>query len=99
MASRYVTFAGRFRAFFLGAGVASEVVAAGARVAAGVSEAEAGLDTLTSAGFGDCFEHALIASSNPRMPKPAIMASFCWRDQDESMVSEIVLFVVGVADF
>ena len=49
----------------------------------------AGLETPTSAGFADCFEHALTASSSPRIPKPAIMASFCWRDQDEIMVSEL----------
>ncbi len=82
-----------------GRGGTSAVVCAVATVAAGIDEGEAGLETLTSAGFADCFEHALIASSSPRMPKPAIMASFCWRDQDESMVSEIVLLVVGVADF
>jgi hypothetical protein len=50
-----------------------------------------------SGGFGDCFEHALIASNSPRIAKPAIIAiaSFCWRDQDGSIVPQIVLLLVA----
>lgn len=59
----------------------------------GAGELAAGLDALTSAGFDDCFEHALAASRTARIAKPAIMANFCWRDQDESVVPEIVLVV------
>jgi len=88
-----VTFAGRFfGVFFVGAG---EVTAVGevASVAAGagVAELDAGLETPTSAGFGPCFEHALTASNSPRIARLAIIASFCWRDQDESIAPEIVL--------
>ncbi len=59
---------------------------------AGVS---AGPETPTNAGLDDCFEHALIAINSPRIVKPAIIASFCWRDQDESIVPEIVLVPVA----
>jgi hypothetical protein len=52
-----------------------------------------GLEILASAGFGDCLEQALTASNTPKIAKLAIIASFCWRDQDESVVPEIVLFV------
>jgi hypothetical protein len=38
-----------------------------ATAVAGVGEVAAGLETLTSAGFGDCFEHALMASKSPRI--------------------------------
>jgi hypothetical protein len=58
-----------------------------------------GLDTPTSAGLGDCFEHALTANSRPRIAKPAIIASFCWRDQDDSVVPEIVLLIARFALF
>jgi hypothetical protein len=51
------------------------------------------LETPTSAGFGDCFEHALTASNSPSIAKHAIIASFCWRDQDESVVPEIMLLL------
>jgi hypothetical protein len=90
-----VTFAGRFlAAFFMGAGAATAVGVTGVSSArAGVGELAAGLKTPTSEGLGDCFEQALAASSTARMAKPAIMASFCWRDQDESVVAEIVLLV------
>jgi len=101
-----VTFAGRFLGvFFTGAGEAAEVAAFAASTAvAGVAELDAGPETPTSAGFGLCFEHALTASNSPRIAKPAIIASFCWRDQDESIVPEIVLLagallVVLLADF
>src|SRR5260370_29676372 len=57
-----------------------------------------GWETPTSAGLGDCFEHALTASNSPRIAKPAIIASFCWRDQDESVVPEIVLLVAWLVD-
>jgi hypothetical protein len=48
---------------------------------------------------GDCFEHALTANSRPRIAKPAIIASFCWRDQDDSVVPEIVLLIARFALF
>jgi hypothetical protein len=60
-------------------------------MAAAVAEFANGLDTPTSAGFGDSFEQALTTTSTPRITKHAIIASFCWRDQDESMPPEIVL--------
>jgi hypothetical protein len=66
-------------------------VAAAVTAIAGVAELGAGPGTPTSAGFGPCFEHALTASNSPRIAKLAIIASFCWRDQDESIVPEIVL--------
>jgi len=92
-----VTFAGRFLSVFLaGGGKAAAVEAiAGVAAAAGVADIGAGLETPTSAGFGDCFEHALTASNSPRIPKPAIVAiaGFFWRDQDESVVPEMVLLV------
>ncbi len=75
--------------FFVGAGTAAAVGVFAGAVA--VDELDAGLETPTSAGFGPCFEHALTASNSPRIAKPAIIASFCWRDQDESIVPEIVL--------
>jgi len=82
----------------VGAGEAA-AVGVGAGVAAGAAEIGAGLETPTSAGLGDCFEHALTASNSPRIAKPAIIASFCWRDQDESVVPEIVLLVAWLTDF
>jgi hypothetical protein len=86
--------------FFADAGDAAAVgVIAGASAGAGVAEIGAGLETATSAGFGDCFEHALTASNSPRIAKPAIVAiaSFCWRDQDEGVVPEMVLLVAWLA--
>jgi hypothetical protein len=78
--------------FFTRAGTAAAVgVAAAVTAIAGVAELGAGLGTPTSAGFGPCFEHALTASNSPRIAQLAIIASFCWRDQDESIVPEIVL--------
>jgi hypothetical protein len=78
--------------FFTGAGDAAAVgVVTGSAAAPGVAKFDAGLETPTSAGFGPCFEHALTASNSPRIAKPAIIASFCWRDQDESIVPETVL--------
>jgi len=90
-----VTFAGRFfGVFFAGAGNAAAVGAvAGIAVTAGVAGVDAGLDTAARAGFEDCFEHALKASSSPRIAKPAIIATFCCRDQEESIVPETVLLV------
>ncbi len=80
--------------FFVGAGEAAAVgVVAAVTAAAGVAELGAGLETPTSAGFGPCLEHALTTSNSPRIAKAAIMASFCWRDQDESIVPEIVLLL------
>jgi hypothetical protein len=97
-----VTFAGRFfvfGVFFVDAGEAAAVgVVTGVVAAAAVAELDAGLETLTSAGLGDCFEHALTTSNSPRIAKPAIIASFCWRDQDESVVPEIVLLVAWLVD-
>ena|ERR1700675_351756 len=86
-------FAGRFLGVLLtGAGEAAAVgVVAAVTAIAGVAELGAGLETPTSAGFGPRFEHALTASKSPRIAKLAMMASFCWRDQDESIVPEIVL--------
>jgi hypothetical protein len=49
---------------------------------------EDGSDTPTSADLEDCFEQALTASKRPRMTNPAIIAIFCWRDQDESIEPE-----------
>jgi hypothetical protein len=89
-----------FGLFVFLAGMAATVAAgAGGTTAAGVAEVAAGLETPTSAGFGDCFEHALTASNVARIAKLAIIASFCWRDQDEddSVVPEIVLLVVWLA--
>jgi hypothetical protein len=88
-----VTFAGRFLGvFFAVVGEAAAVgVVAAVTGAEGVAELDAGLETPTRAGFGPCFEHALTASNSPRIAKPAIIASFCWRDQDESILPEIVL--------
>lgn len=64
------------------------------------ADADGGLETPISAGFGDCFEQALTASNRPRIAKAAIMANFCWRDQDESSVPENVLLVsVLLIDF
>jgi len=62
--------------------------------AAAVAEVAFGLETLTSAGFWD-FEHALMARNSPRNVKHTITANFCWRDQDESIVPEIVLVLVA----
>jgi hypothetical protein len=88
-----VTFDGRFLGvFFAGAGEAAAVaVVTGTGAVAPSAELDAGLETPTSAGFGPCFEHALTASNSPRIAKPAIIASFCWRDQDKSIVPETVL--------
>jgi len=68
------------------------IVAAGL----GITEVD-GLETPDSAGFGDCFEHALNVSNSPRIAAPAIvdMASFRWREQDESVVPEIGLLLVA----
>jgi hypothetical protein len=88
-----VTFAGRFFGVFL-AGEVETTPAAGVELAAicaaDVPRAGTGLETPTSADFEDCFEHALIASISPRITKLVIIASFCWSDQDESVVPEIV---------
>jgi hypothetical protein len=96
-----VTFAGRFfGVFFAGAGNAAAVgEVAGVAVIAGVAGVDAVLDTPARAGFEDCFEHALKASNSPRIAKPAIIASFCCRDQDESVVPETVLLVALLLDF
>jgi hypothetical protein len=102
-----VTFAGRFPGVFLACVVEAATVAGVGLVvsvatAAGAAEFPVGLDTPTSAGFGDCLEHALTASSAARIAKLATIASFCWRDQDEdedeSVVPETVLFVAWLAD-
>jgi hypothetical protein len=84
----------------VGAGKAAAVgVATGADATADTGEFDAALETLTSAGFGDCFEHALTASNSPRIAKAAIIANFCWRDQDASVVPEIVFLVAWFVDF
>jgi len=70
------------------------------------------LDAPARAGFDDCFEHALIASNSPAIAKPATVAiaSFCWREQDDNVVTEIALLLsagfvdlwlrdLGLADF
>lgn len=68
--------------------------------AAGTAAVCTGPETPTSAGFADCFEHALSPSKIPRITKPAIIASFCWRDQDESIVpANVLLVVVLLVDF
>jgi hypothetical protein len=69
------------------------VVATGA--VAAVAGLAAGLEMPASGGFGDCFEHALIATNSPRIVKPEIIASFCWRDQDDSIVPQVVLLLVA----
>ncbi len=74
------------------------VVATGA--VAAVAGLAAGLEMPASGGFGDCFEHALIAINSPRIVKLASVASFCWRDQDDSIVPVIVLLLgAGFVDF
>jgi hypothetical protein len=62
----------------------------------GITEVD-GLETPDSAGFGDCFEHAVIARNSPRIAAPVIVAiaSFCWREQDENVVPEIELLFVA----
>ena len=89
---------GRFFGVFLAGAVAasaggvrgdSAICGAGG-TADPVTGLETGLATLTSAGFGDCLEQALTASSSPRITKLAIIASFCWRDQDVSVAPEMV---------
>jgi len=62
-------------------------------VIAGVAEVDTVLDAPAGAGCEDCFEHALKASNSPGIAKPAIIAIFCCRDQDESVVPETVLLV------
>src|SRR5713101_6304827 len=91
-------FAGRLLGVFLTGEGEAAAVGVVIVVAAGVVELDAGLETPTSAGFGPCFEHALTASNSPRIAKPAIIASFSWRDQDESVVPEIVLLVAWLVD-
>jgi hypothetical protein len=81
---------------FLGDTGAIEAVVVGVVVAAGTAAICAGPETPTSAGFDDCFEHALSPSNIPRITKPAIIASFLWRDQDESVVPVNVLLVVAL---
>ena len=101
LGSLYTTFAGRLLdIFFFGAGEAAMVgLVASAATAGGAGGADTGLETPTSAGFGDCFEHALTASNSPRVAKPAIILSLCWRDQDESVVPEIFWLVAWLVDF
>ena len=99
-----MTFAGRFFGVcFAGAGKAAAIGAvAGVAAAASVADVDAALDAPATAGFDDCFEHALIASNSPRIAKPAIVAiaSFCWRDQDDNVVTEIALLLgAGFVDF
>jgi len=95
-----MTLAGRFfGVFFTGVGEAAAVGMVAGAVAVGVAELDAGLETPTSAGFGPCFEHALTTSNSPRIAKPAIIANFCWRDQDESIVPEIVLLGARLLGF
>src|SRR5271155_2465619 len=108
-----MTFAGRFlcpSAFFAGAGDAAATEVSTGFVA-GFAEAGVGTDSLpyslldsfletpTSAVLEACFEQALTTSKSPRMAKPANMAIFCWRDQDESIVSEIGFLVAGLTEF
>jgi len=59
------------------------------------------VDTATSVDFALCLEQALTARTIPRIAKPAIIAIFCWRDQDESKVpvKELLVFVAFVVDF
>jgi hypothetical protein len=90
----YVTFAGRFLGLFLAAATGTAVFACAVVTAlAGVAELDAGLEMPTGAGFEDCSEHALIASKTPSIATHAIIANFCWRDQDEKSVPKIVWFV------
>jgi hypothetical protein len=77
----------------------SAIVDVAAIGGAGRVGAGAGLETLTSAGLADCFEHAHTTRDKPSIAKPAIMASFCCCDQDESVVPEIVLFVDWLLGF
>ncbi len=60
---------------------------------AGVAESAAGPDTATRTGFADCVEHAMNAINSPSIANAEIVASFCWRDQDESMFPEMLWFV------
>ena len=75
-----------FVSFATGVGVVGAV--GGARVAAAVEDCAPWAEMPTSAGFGDCFEHALRAIRIPRIVNPEIIAIFCWRDQDERVVPE-----------
>ena len=88
-----MTFAGRFLGvvFTCAGNAATVAVVTGTAAAAGLAELDPKLETPTSAGFGPCFEHALTTSNSPRIARPSIIASSCWRDQDESIVPETVL--------
>jgi hypothetical protein len=77
---------------------AAELIAAFADAAAAEGEI-AGPETAASAGFGDCFEHAVSMSSTARSEKLAIIANFCWRDQEVSEDPEKLLLVTGALDF
>src|ERR1700722_5570109 len=52
-----------------------------------------------SAGFADSLEHALKASSNPRIANPPIIATFCCLDQEESISADLVPWFGWVLDF
>jgi hypothetical protein len=78
--------------FFFATGAAGVVAVGG--VAAAVEVCVSGLEMPTSAGLGDCLEHALSAIKIPRIANPAIIAIFCWRDQDESVAPELLLLVL-----
>jgi hypothetical protein len=73
-----------------------EAVAMVVEVVGVTAAVAAGPETPTSAGFADCFEQALSPSNIPSITKPAIIASFCWRDQDERVVPVNVLLVVAL---
>ena len=83
-----------FCAFFFTIGVAVAGLVDGAGSGAAAVVWVSGLERPTSAGFGDCFEHALSAIRIPSNTKPAIIAIFCWRDQDESVAPEWLLLVL-----
>jgi len=81
--------------FFFATGVAGSGVAVGVGAAAAVEVCVSGLEMPTRAVLGAAFEHALSAIKNPRITNPAIIAIFCWRDQDESVAPELLLVLWG----
>src|SRR5882757_9966805 len=85
--------AGRFLCvFFFATGSAGATFGVG--VGAAVVLAASGLEMPTSAVLGVSFEQALSAIRIPRMTNPAIIAIFCWRDQDVSVAPELLLLVL-----
>ena len=87
-------------ATFFGAAGGVKIVAGALGVVAVAVVVGAGPEPPPSAGFADCFEHALSVSRVPRITQPAVIASFCWRDldEDESTLPGYVLLVVALLE-